>query len=122
MRMWCQIFLLLMIRLNLFTILCYCPASTASFTFLSADSFLQVGKRCRSEVNIARSSINFMCCPQERGCRENGSLSTSLCFSCMLFGHKASKLPGRSSRPSSAATGASVLLFVSFCLKAERAP
>lgn len=89
-RIWCQIFFLLFIRPNLFPVLGYCPASASSFSFLSLGSFLQGGE----EMQTWRS----LSCPQERGCKENSSLSTSLCLCfCAVWtlDHKAS---GRSSR------------------------
>lgn len=113
-RTWCQIFFLLIIRLNLFIILCYCPASAASFTFLSTDSFLQE-KRYRPEDNTARSPINIMCCPQKTGCRENSSLSTSFCVLLYVVWTQSRKTSRKvfqegTSRPSAAATGAFALL------------
>lgn len=60
-------------------------SSQFSFPALVWIPFLQKGQRCRTDNNIAWSSINFMGFPQERGRRENGSLCASLwLFLCIV--------------------------------------
>lgn len=107
-KIWCQIFFLLFIRLNLFTILCHCPASASSFSFLSPGSFLQ-------GVEEMQTWRPFFC-PQERGCRKNSSSSTfplSLFVSCLGTKQQDFRkvFQEETYRPCSAAADASALLY-----------
>lgn len=121
--MWCQIFLLLIIRFNLFTTLCCCPVSAASFTFLSTDSFLQEGRRCRPGDNIARSSWLDLLPPEERLQREQFFIHIPLSFLACCLDPKLQDFP-----ESLSGREFHILFCIPWCIctplsfKAERAP